>query len=48
MANDDSGWTTFACNVGKARILRREAAEMRLRWIGADLLLLGCAGGDIL
>jgi cytoskeletal protein RodZ len=37
---DDRNWTTFASNVGKARILRREAAEMRLRWIGALLLLL--------
>jgi cytoskeleton protein RodZ len=38
--DDDRGWTTFASNVGKARLLRREAAEMRLRWIGAALLLL--------
>lgn len=37
---DDRNWTTFASNVGKARILRREAAEMRLRWIGAMVLLL--------
>jgi len=36
---DDRNWTTFASNVGKARILRREAAEMRLRWIGALVLL---------
>ena len=34
----DDDWTTFASNVGKARILRREAMEMRLRWIGAGLL----------
>jgi len=38
--DDDRNWTTFASNVGKARILRREAAEMRLRWIGALVLLL--------
>ena len=37
--DDDRNWTTFASNVGKARILRREAAEMRLRWIGALVLL---------
>ena len=37
------GWTTFASNVGKARILRREAVEVRLRWIGAILLLLAVA-----
>ena len=37
---DDHGWTTFASNVGRARILRREAVEMRLRWLGAGLLAL--------
>jgi cytoskeleton protein RodZ len=42
-ADDDSGWTTFASNVGKARILRREAVELRLRWIGAIVLLLAVA-----
>jgi cytoskeleton protein RodZ len=42
-ADDESGWTTFASNVGKARILRREAAQLRLRWIGAALLLLAVA-----
>jgi cytoskeleton protein RodZ len=40
MTEDDRGWTTFASNVGKARILQREAVEVRLRWIGAILLLL--------
>jgi cytoskeleton protein RodZ len=39
MLDEDRNWTTFASNVGKARILRREAAQMRLRWIGAMLLL---------
>jgi len=44
MTDDDRDWTTFASNVGKARMLRREAVEMRLRWIGAGLLLLAvCA-----
>jgi len=38
--DDDGNWTAFASNVGKARILRREAAELRLRWIGATVLLL--------
>jgi transcriptional regulator with XRE-family HTH domain len=42
-ADDDSGWTTFASNVGKARILHREAVEIRMRWIGAGLLLLAVA-----
>jgi hypothetical protein len=38
--DDDRGWTAFASNVGKARILRHDAVENRLRWIGAILLLL--------
>jgi len=43
---NDRDWTTFAANVGKARLLRREAVEVRLRWLGAILLLLtvGAAG----
>lgn len=38
--DEDRGWTTFAANVGKARMERRAALELRLRWIGAALLLL--------
>jgi cytoskeleton protein RodZ len=41
--DDENGWTTFATNVGKARIQRHEAVEMRLRWAGAVLLLLAVA-----
>ncbi|MGB7266364.1 MAG: helix-turn-helix domain-containing protein [Terracidiphilus sp.] len=41
--DDDRNWAAFASNVGKARILRREAAQMRLRWIGAIVLLLAVA-----
>jgi cytoskeletal protein RodZ len=37
--DDDRGWTSFASNVGKARILRHNQAEVRLRWVGAILLL---------
>jgi cytoskeletal protein RodZ len=37
---DDRDWTAFASNVGRARMLRREALELRLRWLGAGLLLL--------
>lgn len=44
----DEDWTAFASNVGKARILRREAAEVRLRWIGAGLLLLAVLIGAFL
>ncbi len=43
MIDDDRNWTAFASNVGKARILRREATQMRLRWIGAMVLLLSVA-----
>jgi len=48
MVDDDRGWTTFASNVGKARLLRREAVEVRLRWVGAILLLLAVAAGAFL
>ena len=46
MLDDDRSWMAFASNVGKARILRHDATEMRLRWVGAFLLLLlvGAAG----
>jgi cytoskeletal protein RodZ len=40
MADDDRAWTAFATNVGKSRMLRRDALELRLRWAGAILLLL--------
>ena len=48
MLDDDRSWTTFASNVGKARILRHEAIEVRLRWLGAILLLLIVAAGGYL
>jgi len=40
LGDEDRDWATFASNVGKARILRREAAQMRMRWIGAIVLML--------
>jgi len=40
MVDDDRGWLAFAANVGKARILRHDAVEVRLRWAGAILLML--------
>jgi cytoskeletal protein RodZ len=36
----DDNWTAFAANVGKARILRHDSAELRIRWAGAILFLL--------
>lgn len=41
MLDDDRSWTAFASNVGKARLIRREAHEIHLRWAGALVLLLG-------
>jgi cytoskeletal protein RodZ len=38
--DDDRSWMAFAANVGKARILRHDSVEVRLRWLGAVLLLL--------
>ncbi|MFP5206220.1 MAG: helix-turn-helix domain-containing protein [Acidobacteriota bacterium] len=40
---DDRNWAAFASNVGKSRIMKREAAEMRLRWLGVALLLFAMA-----
>jgi cytoskeletal protein RodZ len=37
--SDENDWTTFASNVGKARLQQREAAEFRLRWLGVLILL---------
>jgi cytoskeleton protein RodZ len=37
---EEPNWTAFASNVGRARILRHDAAEERLRWLGASVLLL--------
>ena len=36
----DRGWEEFASNVGRVRLERREAAETRLRWAGAIVLML--------
>jgi cytoskeleton protein RodZ len=38
--DDDHGWTAFASNVGKSRMLRRETLELRMRWAGAVFLFL--------
>ncbi len=39
-AAEEQDWTAFAANVGKKRIEQREAAEMRLRWAGAIVLMV--------
>jgi cytoskeletal protein RodZ len=38
--DDDSSWMAFASNVGKARIQRHDLVEIRLRWLGAILLVM--------
>jgi cytoskeleton protein RodZ len=48
MSDDERGWTTFASNVGKARMLHREAVEVRLRWIGAILMMLAVVAAGFL
>ncbi len=48
MLDDDRSWMEFASNVGKARIQRRDAVEMRLRKIGAMLLVLVALAGACL
>lgn len=40
VVDDERGWTAFASNVGKARILRHDANEVHMRWIGAIVLLV--------
>jgi cytoskeleton protein RodZ len=48
LMDDDRSWTAFASNVGKARMLRRDAMEQRLRWAGALVLLLIVAAAAFL
>ena len=48
MIDDDRGWTEFASNVGKARIMRHDAFEVRLRWAGAVLLIIAVAAAGYL
>jgi cytoskeleton protein RodZ len=48
MLDDDRSWAAFASNVGKARIMRHDVIENRLRWAGAILLLLAVAAAAAL
>ena len=45
---EDQNWTAFATNVGRDRIERREAAEFRLRWLGAALILMAVLAAGFL
>ena len=42
---DESGWTEFASNVGKARIQKHNQHEIRMRWIGAIVLAVVASVG---
>ena len=46
--DEDRNWTAFAANVGKARMLKRDALELRLRWVGAILLIFAVAAAGYL
>ncbi len=46
--DDDRNWTEFAANVGRARLQRHEQQEIRVRWLGAVLLLAAVAAGAFL
>ncbi len=48
MLDDDRSWTAFASNVGKARILRHEVVEVRLRWVGAIVMLVAVSAAAYL
>ncbi len=45
---DDRGWTAFASNVGRARMERRDAMEIRMRWAGAALLFVAVLAASFL
>jgi cytoskeletal protein RodZ len=45
---EEKDWTAFAANVGRARIQRHDAIEIRLRWVGAILLVLIVGAGGYL
>jgi cytoskeleton protein RodZ len=41
--DDGQGWTAFATNVGRSRIQHHDAMELRVRWLGALVLLMAVA-----
>ena len=48
LLEDERGWTAFATNVGKARIMRHDQVELRLRWAGAMILVFVVLAGGFL
>jgi len=47
VVDDDRGWAAFAANVGKARMMRRDQVELRIRWVGAILLMLAVGAAAV-
>jgi cytoskeleton protein RodZ len=45
---DERGWTAFATNVGRARILRHDEVELRIRWAGAAVLIFAVLAAGFL
>jgi cytoskeletal protein RodZ len=48
LSDDDRNWTEFAANVGRVRLQRHEAAEMRMRWVGAIVLMVAALAAAFL
>lgn len=44
-SDEESNWTAFASNVGKARLQQHDGIEFRIRWVGAAVLLAVVSGG---
>jgi cytoskeleton protein RodZ len=44
----ENGWTTFASNVCKERMERHEAMALRMRWMGAIVLMIAVAIGSFI
>lgn len=45
---DGQDWAAFASNVGRVRLERREAAQLRIRWAGAIVLMLAAVAAGFL
>jgi cytoskeleton protein RodZ len=48
VADTNAGWEEFASNVGRVRMERHQAAEMRIRWAGAIVLMAAAIIGGFL
>ena len=48
LTEGNAGWEEFASNVGRVRMERHQAAEMRIRWAGAIVLMAAAIVGGFL